>query len=185
MGEETEIGIDDALHVLTLMVEVAHTVPSFAGIVVGAQRIAILRGPSLGLAAIVIGADIGRCHLIGLTVVGLLGEVHPAVQVPAVVDDYIGNGAEACSLEGVDHRAQLFLVAKGAVVVVEPPQVVVSHRLRTAVTALGNPDEVEGGGKVASLFLKGRPLRIGEGIPVEALQHHTRIVLWPALRMDY
>ena len=169
--------LDDALHVLTLVVEVTHARPVIAGVFVFAEAIAVGCGPFLGLAAIVVGADVGGEHLVVLTVIGFLGEVNPIGDIAAVVDDDIGDGAESEGLEGLDHRTQLGFVAEGAVVVVEPPEVVVAHGLCAAVAALGNPDEVEGAGEVIGLLLEERPTGVFIRVPVESLEHHTSIVL--------
>ena len=167
--QELEVGLDDALHVLTLVVEVTHAGPVIAGVFVFAEAIAVGCGPFLGLAAIVVGADVGGEHLVVLTVIGFLGEVNPIGDIAAVVDDDIGDGAESEGLEGLDHRTQLGFVAEGAVVVVEPPEVVVAHGLCAAVAALGNPDEVEGAGEVIGLLFEERPAGIFVGVPIESL----------------
>ena len=181
VDQEVEVCLDDALHVLALVVEVAHAVPAFACVVVGAEAVAVLCGPFLCLAAVVVGDNIGGEHLVGLTVPGLRGEVYPVGDVATVVDDDIGDGAETDGLKGLDHRAQLSLVAEGTVIVVEPPEIVVAHGLRAAVAALGNPDEVEGAGEVKGLLFEENPAGVLERVPIEALEHHTAIVLRPAL----
>ena len=166
------------------MVEVAHAVPAFTRVVVGTNGVAIGCSPFLGRAAIVIGTDVGGNHLVVLTVPTLLGEVHPVGEVATVVDDDIGYGTETEGLEGLDHRTQLGFVAERAVVVVEPPEVIVAHGLRAAVAALGNPDKVEGSGEVIGLLLKENPTGILERVPVEALEHHTAVILRPSLGRD-
>ena len=179
--QETEVGLHDALHVLALVVQVTHTVPSLSRIVIPTHRVAVGRSPFLGRTAVVIGTDIGGHHLILFTVPALLREVHPIRQIPTVINNDIGDGAETGSLESLDHRAQLGFIAEGAVVVVEPPEVVVAHGLRAAVTALRNPDKVERSGEVIGLLLKENPASVLERVPIEPLEHHTAIILWPAL----
>ena len=99
--QHLQVGLDVLLHVLALMVQVAHAVPSLAGIVV-TEGIAVLRSPLLGSAAIIIAADVGRFQFIGHPIVRLLGEVHPVADVLAVIDNHIGDGANAFALEGLN-----------------------------------------------------------------------------------
>ena len=101
--QEVEIGLDNALHILTLMVEVAHTAPAFARVVVGADAVAVGCSPFLGRAVIVVGADISGNHLVVLTIPTLLREIYPVGEVATVVDDHVGDGAETGGLEGLDH----------------------------------------------------------------------------------
>ena len=44
-----------------------------------------------------------------------------------MVDNYVGNGADALALESADHGAQFGFVAERAVVIAEPIEVVISH----------------------------------------------------------
>ena len=172
------------LHVGALMVEVAHTAPVFSRVCVCTEAYTFLGGLSLGSTAVVIAAHVGRCHLVGHAVVGFRREAKPSADALAVVDNHISNGSESVALEGVDHRAQLFLVTEGAGVVGtawEPVAIVVAHRLAVAVAALRYPDEVVDGSQVLGLLLKCGPLRVAVGVPVETLQHHAAIVGWPAL----
>ena len=148
-----EISLDDTLHVLALVIQIAHAAPALAGIVVGAELVAVLRGPFLRITAIVVGTDVGRYHLVVLAFPALFGEVHPATDVSAMINHDIGDGTKSCLFEGIDHRAQLGLVAKRAVVVVKPPQVVVAHRLSSAVTALWNPNQVKATRQIIGLLL--------------------------------
>ena len=163
------------------MIKVSHTAPVLAGVVVGADLIAVLFGPFLGCAAIVVSADVGGDHLVGLAFVGLAGEVHPVGEVLTVVDHYVCDSADALLLEGLDHGAQLGLGAESAVIVVEPVEVVVAHRLIAAAAALRNPDEGENAGQIVGLTLEDCPLAIVKAVPVETLQHDAAVVFRPTL----
>ena len=142
------------------MIKVAHATPSFARVVVGTEIIAILRGPLLGGAVIIIGTDVCGEHLVGLAIPGLRGEVDPVADVLPVVDNHVSDSAETEILKGRDHRTQLGFVAERAIIIVKPPQVIIAHRGAATVTTLWNPDEIEAGGEVGGLLLKSRPLRV-------------------------
>ena len=163
------------------MVQVTHAAPVLTGIVVGTEGLAVLVGPGQRAAAIVVAADVGRFHFIGLALVHLDGEGHPVVDGLAVVDDHVGNRADALILKGIDHRPQLRLVAERAAVVDEPEEVIIAHRLAAAITALRYPHEFEKLRQLIGLSLKLGPLRLAEGVPIEALQHHAAILCGPPL----
>ena len=142
--QHIQVGFDIVLHILALMVEVAHATPVLARVVVGTQAIAILVGPAQCRSSVVVPADVGRLQLVSHTIVSLSGEVHPVAHIATVVDDHVANGTEPLLLEGADHRAQLRLASERAVVVGEPVQRIISHRLGTlGACALRNPDQVE------------------------------------------
>ena len=86
-----------------------------------------------------------------------------------MVNDHVGDGADACLLEGLDERPQLSLGTKRAVVVGKPVEVVVAHRLSAAVGALRYPHEVELLAEVPGLLLEVGPLGIPERVPIESL----------------
>ena len=172
--QHVEVCLYVRLHVLALVVEVAHAVPALAGVVVRARLMAVSGG-------LVVGDDVLIGQLVGHPVVGLLGEVCPRADVAPVVDHHVGDGADAPVLEGLDQLAQLGLGAERAVVVLKPVQVVVSHRLAAAVAALWQPHEVERAADVVGLLLEGGPLRVVVRVPVESLQHHAGVVGGPPL----
>ena len=106
VDEIVEIGLDDLVDVLALVVEVATAVPAFASIVVLRKRQSILCCPVEGLVAIVVLDNVGAEHLIGLALVGLGRIIDPRAvnaKVVAVVDDYIGYDACATVVVGLDH----------------------------------------------------------------------------------
>ena len=135
------------------MVQIAHSTPTFTSIIVRTETIAIAIGPFLRCTIVIVGTDVCRGHLIRLTLVFLLGEVHPIADILAMVYNHIGYSAYTLLLEGRNHRAQLLLVAKRTVVVLKPPQVVVTHRCTTTVTTLGYPYQIEGSSQIVSLLL--------------------------------
>ena len=57
--EHVEISLHDGLHVLAVVVEVAHAAPVVAGIIVAAELYALFICLFLGLSAIIVGTDIG------------------------------------------------------------------------------------------------------------------------------
>ena len=59
------------------MVEVAHSVPVVARVIIAAELYALLVCLFLGLASIIVGADIGRFHLVGYSLVDFYREVKP------------------------------------------------------------------------------------------------------------
>ena len=85
------------------MIKVTHAAPILTGIIVAAQLIAVGIGPAEGSTTIIVAADVGGLELIGHTLIGLGGEVHPVRSVLAVVNHHIGNGADTLVLECVDH----------------------------------------------------------------------------------
>ena len=181
VDEHIEVVLDGVLHVGALVVKVTLAAPVLAGVEVGTQRLALLQ--VLGrLAAVIIAADVLAGHQVGLAVVGLLHKVGPVGRVLAVVDNNVGDGADAVILEGLDHRAEFILVAKRTVVVVEPVLGVVTHRLAAAVGTLRYPHQVESLGQVVDIGLKRQPTCLAVTVPVETLKHHAAIVGGPALR---
>ena len=157
------------------MVQVAHAVPALTGIFVRSYLIAIR-------CSLVVRTDVLIRQLIGHPLVGLHREVSPRTHVPAVVDNHVGNGANAFVLERCDHGAQLGFTAERTIIVAgEPIQVVVAHRLTTAIAALRNPHQVESRREIIYLLFKSAPLGIGITVPIEGLQHHSVILLGPAL----
>ena len=109
------------------MVEVAHSVPVCSGIIVAAELYALLICLFLGLTAIIVGADIGRFHLVGYSLVGFYREVKPGGYVLAMVDYYVGDGSDAVILEGLDERAEFAFTSERTFVVGKPVEVVVTH----------------------------------------------------------
>ena len=178
--QEAQVGLHDGLHIGALVVEVAHAAPVLARVVVARQGHALLGSLRGRCAAVVVGANVGRGHCVGHAVVGLGGEGEPVAGRLAVVDHHVGNGAYALALERADERAQLLLVAKRAVVVAEPVQVVVAHRGAAAVAALRYPHQAEVGRQFAGLRLECGPVGVVVGVPVEALQHHAPVVCRPS-----
>ena len=163
------------------MVQVAHSAPVLAGVVVVAQRVAVLGGPGERGTAVIVAADVGRLELIGHALVGLGGEIDPVRDILAVVDHDVGNGADALALEGVDHRAQLRLVTERTVVVGEPVQVIIAHRRATTIGALGHPHQGEELSQLIGLGLQTRPAAVAVTVPIETLQHHAAVVCRPSL----
>ena len=111
------------------MVEIAHAVPAVARIFIAAKCNlgSLFVSPCQCFSIVIITADVGRIHLVGYALIFLYGEVCPTCQIATVVDYNVGNGAYSFALECLDHRAQLGFVAKRAVVIAEPVEVVVSH----------------------------------------------------------
>lgn len=108
------------------------------------------------------------------------GEVAPVGISVLVVDDNVGDGAQSLALEGADHRFQLVGGAESTLLV-EPPDVGISHLIReaVAVSALRNPYEVEVLCQRVGLRCEVCPLRVLIAVPVERLEHHAAIVGWP------
>ena len=157
------------------MVQVAHAVPSLASVLVGSHLMSIAGG-------LVVGADVVVGHLVGYALVGLSREVGPRGEAAAVVDDHVGDGLDAVVLEGLDECAQLLLGAEAAVVVSrEPIEVVVAHRLPSAIAALRQPHQVEGALQLVGLCRQFCPLTVVVAVPVESLQHHATVLRGPAL----
>ena len=114
--EVPDISLDDVLHVLALVVEVAHASPVLALVVVGTERNA-LPGSLLGsLAAVVVGRDVSRQQLVGHPLVGLGREGEPSRGV-VMVYHHVGHGTYSCSLERRYEVAQLALRAEARVLV--------------------------------------------------------------------
>ena len=176
-----DVCLHDVLHVLALVVEVAHAAPSLAFIVVAAQRHAVLCCLCGGGTVIVVGNNIGSLELIGHSFICLCRESPPAIGV-VMVHHNIGNGADTLRLESLNHRAQLCLGAETAVLVEEIIRGI-AHGVPTlkALSALRNPDEVERRGKVVCLTLQFCPFRLCERVPIETLQHNAAVVLGPSL----
>ena len=159
--QHVEVSLHHALHVGTVVVEVAHAIPVVARVILVAetQLRTLADSPVVGATTIIVVADVGRIHAVGRALVCLYREVGPAGEGIAVVDDHIGNGANALALEGLDHRAQLGLVAKRAVVIAEPVKVVVAHGTSAAaVGALRYPYQTEVGCEVIGLGFEVEPL---------------------------
>ena len=137
------VGLDDALHVFALVVEVAATRKVFALIVVRTEADALGVGLFQRVAAVIILADVSAHKLVCDTVVGLGGEIEPSVSL-MVIDHNIGHGHDTVFLEGLDHGTQLGFCSETGVV----PEVVVRHvphhlcRLQ-AFAALRHPYEVD------------------------------------------
>ena len=97
------IGLHVGLHVSTRVVQVTHSAPVLTGIVVGAQRLSVLGSPIECGTTVIIPTDVGRVQFIGHTLINLSGESHPVVSGLAVVNNDVGNGANAFGLKRVDH----------------------------------------------------------------------------------
>ena len=59
----------------------------------------MLVGPCQRLSLVIVGTDVGGIHLIGHTLIGFYREIGPTGQRVAVVDDHIGNGADALGVK--------------------------------------------------------------------------------------
>ena len=127
------------------MVQVSETGKVFASVNIFAERVAVGGSPLLGGSLVVIGTDVSRLQLVGDPLIGLCREVYPVGHVATMVDDDVGNGADAFGLESLNHRAQLMFSAKGTVVVSwEPIERIVAHRgVRGGLCTLGNPYQFE------------------------------------------
>ena len=123
--QKVQVSLHHGLHVWACVVKVARPAEIVAGVVCTRGLHFRLGGC---LSFVVVGADVRGQHGVSHAVVSLLGKAHPrAGERRAVVDHHVGNRSNALLAERVDHRAQLLLVAEGAGVVGEPPQVVVAH----------------------------------------------------------
>ena len=178
--QETQVGNDIVLHILRRMVKVAHPAPVFARICRPGDVVQTGRS-----SAIIITANVGKTHLVCHAVVGLGREVNPRTahtERATVVDNDIGNDANAAFAERRNHRAQLRLGSETAVLVVIVHRGVAHHVVGcVAVAALGHPNEVEKLGQFVGLRLDVAPLGVYKRVPVEPLQHHATIVGRPAL----
>ena len=108
--KEFEISLYAVLYVRAQVVDVATTGPVFACVVVLRKRNALAVCPVICLSAIVVTADVGRQHLVGMPLVGLGRIVHPratSTHVVAMVDDNIGNDACASFAKGSYHAPEL------------------------------------------------------------------------------
>ena len=132
------VGLDDALYVGRLVVHVAASAPVLAGVVVLRQAHTVLLGLCEGGTAVVVLADVRALELVGLALIGLLGEGKPALGV-VVVDDNVGYRAYAVLLEGGYHAAQLGLVAEGRVLVPEVQGHVAHVVVAGAIARVGYP----------------------------------------------
>ena len=75
-----------------------------------------------------------------------------------MVEDHVGDGADALAVKGADHRQQFRLVAKRTVVVGKPVLGVIAHRSVAATTgALRNPHQLEKFGQFIGLRCKVSP----------------------------
>ena len=133
--QQVEIGFHTFLHIVALVVEVAHAVPAFAGVGIAKLNTKTV-GLGLCLAVVIIGANIGGIHGIGHALIGFRREPKPAVIALAVVDDNVGNGADAVSLECLDERPKLLLCAKRRTVIGEPVEIVITHAGAATVSTL-------------------------------------------------
>ena len=170
------------------MVEVTTAVPSLARVIVGRQADTLLLCPRCGLAAIIVGTDVGREHLIIHAFVGFLGIIHPrasTAEIIAMIDDDIGYDARALRLEGGNHGAKLLLRAEAAVMV----EIIDGHVAHdvvgiVAIARLRHPHEAEALAELVGLPLQIFPLRIGVTVPIESLKHHAFILRGPALGVN-
>ena len=140
--QEFEVGVDDALDIAAVVVQVACTRPVLASVVVRAQSEPVGRGPRLRGTAVVILAHIGALELIGHAVIGLGRKGQPARQRRVVVDDHVGDHAHVLRAKRGNHLAQLRFGAEGRVLV-EEVQRVIAHRRAAALAALRQPDKVK------------------------------------------
>ena len=161
------------------MVKVAHAVPSFSGIIIVWEWVAVGVSPVQRLSVVIVVNDVRWFQLIGHSVVCLGREIHPVAHIPTVIDDYICNGADTVGFECTDQREQFLFVTERTIVVCEPIEVVISHGCAAAVAALRQPDQIKILTEFSSLACEIRPFRVIEWIPVERLQHHTVVVLRP------
>ena len=181
VDEVFDIGHDDGLHVAALMVEVAHSSPSFTFIVVATQRYTILLCLCGSTTTIVVGYNVGSLELICHTLVCLCRERPPAVGV-MMVHYHVGNSPETFGFEGVDHRAQLCLCSE-TTVLVEVVIGCIAHCVVRfqALAALWYPYQVEVGCQLVGLRLQIGPLRVSKRVPIKSLKHHATIVSRPSL----
>ena len=93
--QHAQVGLDGGLHVTAGVVQVAQSAPVLTAVVVGAQRAAVTVGPVKRGPAIVVAADVGRLQAVSRALVDLGGECDPVGDALAVVDDHIGNSADA------------------------------------------------------------------------------------------
>ena len=93
------------------MVEVAHAVPALTGVLV-AKAYAKTVGLGFGLSFVVVRTNIGGTHRVGDTLVSFSRESEPAVVALAMVDDDVGDGADAIVFKGLDEIAQLLFGTK-------------------------------------------------------------------------
>ena len=168
------------MHVLALVVEVSHAWPAFTFVVVCAERDALLVGFGLGCAIVIVGYDVGREHLIGLSVPCFSREGKPTCCV-AVINDNIGDGENVLLLERADHCLQFICRTERRVLVEIIIRVVAHRRAVEAFSALRNPHQVEISAEIIGLLGESCPLRFVERVPEEALEHHAIIVCWPSL----
>ena len=75
--QHAQIGLYIVLHVLALVVQVAHAIPALAGVVVGTELISVGVGPGERGSTVIVAADVGRLHLVGHPIIGLGREVLP------------------------------------------------------------------------------------------------------------
>ena len=101
--QHIQVTLDDKLHIAAGVVQVTQAAPILTTVVVGAQGLAVLVCPCQRGSAVIITADVGGQQFVAHTPIGLSREGHPVVQALAMVDDHIGNGADALAIEGVDH----------------------------------------------------------------------------------
>ena len=125
--QHAQVGLDRGLHVAAGVIQVAQAAPVLTAVVVGTQRAAVAVGPVECGAAIVVAADVGGQQAVSRALIGLGRERHPVVDALAVVEDHVGDGADALAVKGADHRQQFRLVAKRTVVNGEPVLGVIAH----------------------------------------------------------
>ena len=183
--QEVEVRLDAAVDIGGLVVDVATSVPAFAGIVVRRNADALLVGPCPRLTVVVVRTDVCGEHVERLAIIGLFGEVDPRTsgsEIVAVVDDHVGNDAGSLFTVCGNHGAQLVFGAKTAVMVVIVDGHV-SHDIvgGIAVSGLRHPNEAEILGELIALLLEIAPLGIAVAVPVEALKHDTVVLRRPAL----
>ena len=138
LHQELLVCLDHGLHIGTLVVQVAASVPVLSLVVVGAEAYTVFGGLCECLAAIIVVHNVGRQELVGGSLPCLGRESEPAVGV-VVVHDYIGDGADAFRLECLYHRLQFGSRTKGRILV-EVIVGVISHRAAIETfAALGHP----------------------------------------------
>ena len=106
VDKEFLVSLDNLLHVGALMVEVTHSAPAFAFVIIGTQRETFLISLSECSATVIISYNVSRQHLVSFTVPSLCRECKPSGSI-TVIDNDIGNSANTFILESLYHRLQL------------------------------------------------------------------------------
>ena len=109
--QHLQIGLHGVLHVRAGVVEVAHAVPAFTGVLITKAYTKTV-GFCFGLAIVVVRANISGTHGVGDSLVSFCWEAEPAVVALAMVDDDVGDGADTIIFKDLDEIAQLLFGTK-------------------------------------------------------------------------